>query len=174
MNRDYLERISPERQQFIFDMANDEWVNRLEARVREDDAAFARLVEEMQQQTRRFVETCTDGLELHCFADHWNWDGGVAPLVKIAEHPHCDAATALLLFWRATPTFYLPFPTRDEVPDWSRETFDLIELIQARYVRGAYSSGKISYDPAEDVRMQEPIPGQREIPAAMVQAVIAR
>ena len=171
MNRDYLERISPERQQFVFDMANDEWVDHLDE---DDEERMDELSEEMERKTEEFVTTCTDPLELHCFADHWNWDGGVSTLVKIAQNPHCDAATALLIFWRAQPTDYLEYRTRDDVPEYSRDTFDLIELIQTRYMQGAYSSGKITYIPQADFRIPEPIPGQRVMPAVMMDAVIAK
>jgi hypothetical protein len=79
MGRDaYLEKISAERKRFIFDMANDEWVDRLDDASKKDDAKFNALFKQMYQQRVTFLATLsTPTLELHCFADHWNWGGGL-------------------------------------------------------------------------------------------------
>jgi hypothetical protein len=176
MDRDYLEKISAERKQFIFDMANDEWVDRLDEATKKDDAKFAALSEQMHQQRVTFLATAfTSALELHCFADHWNWGGGVEAMRQVAEHPNCDAATALLLFWRSDPEYYLRFSSRDEVPDYNRDGFDLTQLIEERFLRGGYSSsGQIGFNPRKDVRISEPVLGQRVIPEVMMQAVVGR
>jgi Domain of unknown function (DUF4274) len=177
MGRDaYLEKISAERTQFICDMANDEWVDRLDEATKKDDTKFNALSEQMSQKRVTFLATAsTPALELHCFADHWNWGGGVEAMRQVAEHPNCDAATALLLFWRADPEYYLQFSSRDEVPDYNRDGFDLTQLIEVRFLRGEYSSsGLIGFNPREDVRIGEPVPGRRVISAQMMQAVLAR
>jgi Domain of unknown function (DUF4274) len=176
MDQDYLKKISAERKQFLFDMANDEWVDRLDEATKKDDAKFNALLEKMYQRRVTFLATpTTPALELHCFADHWNWGGGLEAMRQVAEHPNCDAATALLLFWRADPEYYLQFSSRDDVPDYNRDGFDLTQLIEERYLRGGYaSSGEIGFNPREDVRIGEPVPGRRVIPAQMFQAVLPR
>jgi hypothetical protein len=177
MGRDaYLEKISAERKQFICDMANDEWVDRLDDSTKKDDAKFNALSEQMYRQRVTFLATAsTPALELHCFADHWNWGGGVEAMRQVAEHPNCDAATALLLFWRSDPEYYLQFSSRDDVPNYNRDGFDLTQLIEERFLRGGYSSGgEIGFNPREDVRIGEPVPGRRVIPAQLMQAVLAR
>jgi hypothetical protein len=176
MSRDaYLEKISAERKQFIFDMANDEWVDRLDEATKKDEAKFNALSEQIHQQRVTFLATpTTPALELHCFADHWNW-GSVEAMRQVAEHPNCDAATALLLFWRSDPEYYLQFASRDDVPDYNRDGFDLTRLIEERFLRDGYSSsGLIGFNPREDARIGEPVPGQRVIPAQMMQAVLVR
>ena len=86
MGRDYLEKISAERKQFIFDMANDEWVDRVDEATKKDDAKFTALSEKMYQRRVTFLATqTTPALELHCFADHWNWGGGVEAM----RQPRC-------------------------------------------------------------------------------------
>jgi hypothetical protein len=50
MGQDDLEKISAERKQFIFDMANDEWVDRLDEATKKDDAKFAALSEQIYQK----------------------------------------------------------------------------------------------------------------------------
>jgi Domain of unknown function (DUF4274) len=177
MGRDvYLEKISAERKQFILDMANDEWVDRLDEATKKDDAKFNALSEQMYRRRVTFLATAsTPALELHCFADHWNWGGGTEAMRQVAEHPNCDAATALLLFWRSDPEYYLQFSSRDDVPDYNRDGFDLTRLIEERFLRGGYaSSGLIGFNPREDVRIGEPVPGRRVIPVQLMQAVLAR
>jgi hypothetical protein len=176
MNRDYLEQISPERKRFILDMANDEWVDQQDEATKGDDAKFAALSEKMHRQRLAFLaDPSTPALELHCFADHWNWGGGVEAMMTIAKHPNCDAATALLLFWRADPEYYLQFSSRDDVPDYNRDGFDLTRLIEERFLRGEYSSsGQVAFDPPKDVRVSDPIPGRRVIPTVMLEAVGVR
>jgi hypothetical protein len=176
MSQAYLEKISAERKQFIFDMANDEWVDRLDEATKENDAKFTALSEQMYQQRVTFLATpTTSALELHCFADHWNWGSGVEAMRQVAVHPNCDAATALLLFWRSDPEYYLQFQTRDEVPEYNRDAFDLTQLIEERVVRDGYaSSGEIGFNPRGDVRIGEPVSGRRVIPTQMMQAVLAK
>ncbi len=86
-----------------------------------------------------------------------------------------DATTALLLFWRSDPEYDLQFASRDDVPDYNRDAFDLTQLIQERVSRGGYSpSSLIGFNPRQDVRIGEPVPGRRVIPAQMMQAVLTR
>ena len=170
----YLEKISAERKQFVFDMANGEWVDRLDEATKKDDAKFTALCDEIYQQRLTFLATATTpALELHCFADHWNWGGGIEAMMAVAKHPNCDAATALLLFWRSDPEYYLEFLSRDEVPEYNRDGFDLTRLIEEQFLLGGYrSGGEIGFNPREDVRIGEPVPGRREIPEVMMQAVV--
>jgi hypothetical protein len=89
MGRDaYLEKIPAELKQSIFDMANDEWVDRLDEATKKDEAKYTALSEQMYQRRVTFLATTsTPALELHCFADHWNWGGGVEAMRQVAEHP---------------------------------------------------------------------------------------
>jgi hypothetical protein len=69
----------------------------------------------------------------------------------------------------------LQFSSRDGVPEYNRDGFDLTRLIEERFLRGGYaSSGEIGFNPREDVRIGEPVPGRREIPVQLMQAVLAR
>jgi hypothetical protein len=45
--------------------------------------------------------------ELHEFVDRWNWDGGSEPIRRVLAHPLCDRGTALMVYWRLEPIFYL-------------------------------------------------------------------
>jgi hypothetical protein len=176
MDNNYLDRISIERRQFVFDIANDEWVDRLDAETKQDNTKYTALSEQVRQQRLTFLTTpSTSSLDLHCFADHWNWGGGVESMRQAAEHPNCDAATALLLFWRSDPEYYLQFSSRQEVPDYQWDSFDLTQLIQERFLCGHYvARGEIGFAPRVDVRISEPIPGQRVIPEQLMKAILTR
>jgi hypothetical protein len=61
------------------------------------------------------------------------------------------------------------------VPEYNREGFDLVRLIEKRLGRGGYVAGaEIGFNPREDVRVSDPLPGQRPTPTAMIQPVLAR
>jgi Domain of unknown function (DUF4274) len=170
-NEDYLAKISKERKQFLCDIANDEWVDRIDEASKRDPAKFEAMSEKMRLARDTFLATTTNAFELHCFAEHWNWGGGNEAMRTVAEHPHCDAATALLIFWRSDPQYYLQYPSRDNVPDYLQDGFDLAWLIEERYLRGDYAIGNLSFDPRKDVRIAEPVPGQRILSARMMLAV---
>jgi hypothetical protein len=170
-NGDHLAKLSTECAQFLRDIANDEWVDRIDEVTKGDPVKFSAMADQMQRARQAFLATTKSALELHTFVDYWNWGGENEAMRTVAEHPYCDAATALLIFWRADPQYYLQFPSRADVPDYLWDGFDLIQLIEERYLRGAYTSGGISFDPQTDVRIAAPIPGQRKIPARMMQAV---
>jgi hypothetical protein len=87
----------------------------------------------------------------HRLALHGNWDT-IQPQVWrwIVTQPDCDRATALLLFWKTEPEFYLEFADRANVPDANRFDFDLIELIRDRWFAGAYTRAELALDLDED------------------------
>ena len=55
--------ISSERKQFISDIAEDDWVDRV------DDDEYDRVEAEMELARQKFVQTVKDPEELHLFAD---------------------------------------------------------------------------------------------------------
>jgi hypothetical protein len=108
--------------------------------------------------------------ELHLLADRWNWDGGLRGPQAIIRHPRCDRGTALLVYWRASPEYYLRYASRDEVPVEEREQFDLLAEIEAGVLKGQYQNRRIPFDPHKErssgsMDQTEP---KRTIPAAML------
>lgn len=166
--------VSPERLDFIGKLANDEWVDDVDPAL--DEAAFDELSKDWSRKTDAFFASDTSPAELHAFAKSWNWDGGTERMRDVIEHPNCDAGTALLVYWYASPEFYSAFASRDDVPEWARETYDLIVDIEGRYLRGAYKTKSIAYDPKADGMVggdgKDPI--LRPIPARMYQPVKGR
>lgn len=142
--------VSEERLAQIRELSNDERVDRMDTGDF-TDADWARFEEEMDEETRAFCRETSDPEELHAFADTWNWDKGVWALQDIIDNPACEAATALMLYWRAAPEFYLQFADRAALAADSSgvETFDFLTEIETRYLSGAFRAGAIAFDPAD-------------------------
>jgi hypothetical protein len=140
--------VSDERQAQIRELSCDERVDRI------DTSAFTaadwqRLDEEVEAETLAFCRENTDAEELHYFVSWWNWDKGTWALEEVLRNPSCEAATALSLYWRARPEYYLQFSDRDAVPSFQVEDFDFIMALEKRYLAGEFPAGSIYYDPAD-------------------------
>lgn len=134
------------------------------------DADFDRL-------SREFFDSITDPEELHLYADEFDWDVGIGDIGRVVEHPLCDLGTALLVYWRARPGFYLQYRNREAVPEYDHPFWDLIRDIEERVSRGQYRSAELPFDPADDHRADlRPDPKEvraygRNLPAVMYRAV---
>lgn len=89
--------------------------------------------------------------EWHQVAWNWNWDAGIEPLRWIIRQPTCDRGTALLVYWYAGPRYKARYASRDEVPLYQLEGFDLVMEIEAGFLAGRYSNAQISFDPRDDL-----------------------
>jgi hypothetical protein len=161
--------------QFIADIANDEWVDRLEPGCSRE--RLQELGEDWERKRREFLDNVRDPAELHMFVDLWNWDGGQDEMHLVIQHPVCERSTALMVFWRASPTEYDGLSGPDQLDDDGRDRFELVQDIQARYLRGAFVAGRLSYDPAEDgfargVRPQPQLSAEWRIAPEMFEPVV--
>ena len=109
----------------------------------------------------------------HQAADNWNWDYGLAPLQWIVSQPDCDLATALLIYYRGEPSYYLRWSPAD-CPEHAREGCELLTTIrqrvaaadfQQRFAFNARSDGAyeiVSRDApvSEDPNFPAVLPGQ--------------
>jgi len=119
-----------EKREEIERLANDEW---------EDESEFD-----------AFFAAVSKPTELHLYASLFNWDCGVEELERVVTHPICDRGTALMIYWRSQPDYYLKYSNVDEMPLHEREGFELIQHIQQRISAGAYQHWTITYDPRND------------------------
>lgn len=87
----------------------------------------------------------------HRIALHGNWDF-IEPEVWrwIVSQPDCDRATALTIFWKAQPDFYLEYEDRESVPAFARDDFELVSLIRERWLAGAYRRSELAFDRDRD------------------------
>ncbi|MCX6481303.1 MAG: DUF4274 domain-containing protein [Mycobacterium sp.] len=88
--------------------------------------------------------------DLHRRALEYNWDNGVAGARSIAEHPDCDRATALLLYWRLTPHYFRRYLSVDDVPVRLQEAANLVRGLETRLLTGNYRTNALPFDPADD------------------------
>jgi hypothetical protein len=88
----------------------------------------------------------------HRLALYGNWDFVDAAVWReIVTRPECDRATALLIFWKAQPDYFVAFPDRMAVPDINRDGYDLVHLIRKRWGEGKYPRANVAFDPEVDV-----------------------
>lgn len=78
------------------------------------------------------------------FIEHSAWR-------EIVTQPDCDRATALAIFWKASPEYYAEFANRAAVPAVNLDDYDLIILIRDRWQAGAYTRAELAFDPDTDV-----------------------
>src|SRR5262245_5361282 len=77
-----------------------------------------------------FFATAEDSEELHIFADNFNWDCESGELKQLIQHPLCDLGTALLIYWRGQPGYYLRYATKQEAEPYERKAYSLLRDIE--------------------------------------------
>lgn len=84
----------------------------------------------------------------HLVATSWNWDYDHAVPLWIIKQEKCDIATALEVFFLASPSYYFRWGNdRSSVPDgWEREGFDFLAEIRERLAQGFYKRSEIAFD----------------------------
>lgn len=169
--------LSEERKRAIREMSNAEIVDRLDTSGW-TDADWRRFEREHDARTLAFCRDCSDPRELFYFAATYNWDHGVEHLRAIVRNPACDAATALLVFWRGAPEFNRQYVDPPSAPAHVRDTFELVQEIQDKYVVDGFAPAESAYDPSDDdglsrIGVYNDLAHLfvRELPAKMYQAV---
>lgn len=126
---------------------------------------------------RDFFAAIKDPEELHIFADTFNWDCECGELKKVIQHPLCDLGTALLVYWRGQPGYYLRYATRKEAEPYERAAYSLLREIERRVKRGEYKTARLAYNPRKDhgedmtPKKSEIKKYGRDVPALMYQRV---
>ena len=89
---------------------------------------------------------------LHRFADAYNWDEDLTRLEFILRNPNCAEQTANLIYWRASPTWYLQYASDEEVPKSEQKPLGLIRLIESMVEDGhVWAEAEIPLFVAEDL-----------------------
>lgn len=86
---------------------------------------------------------------IHYCMHRYNWDWGMEFPKTLIDHPDCDKATALLIFWYAAPAYYLRNP-KEKLDKQELEHFAFLQKIAAKYVNGGFKTKKIKFDPQND------------------------
>ncbi|MFN7130615.1 MAG: DUF4274 domain-containing protein [Myxococcales bacterium] len=88
--------------------------------------------------------------ELHAFVDAFNWDGELAYLRAVLQHPKCDLGTARMIYWRARPTSFAELKRLEDCDIVVREVMALVLQVEALEKEGRFSAYRIAYDPRAD------------------------
>jgi hypothetical protein len=88
--------------------------------------------------------------KLHEFMTNYNWDDGIEIPLWAIRNPLCDMGTALMIYWMAGAGYFSQFETKDDVPIYEKDNFDLIIEIENRYTTGFYTRNNILFDPNFD------------------------
>lgn len=142
-----LARVPAGRLQLLWDIANDEWVDRIPDDKRGDAAYFAEQQALWAGRREEFLRETTDPNELHAFAHIWNWDNGTESLRTLVGHPCCDLGTAMMVFWSAEPEVFL---LEKEYLEANGEEVRLLRTIQDRVEAGSYRTASIAFEPYAD------------------------
>lgn len=87
----------------------------------------------------------------HRIALYANWDFTEEAVWKwIVSQSDCDRATALTIFWKASPDYYFQYQNRASVPGDDRSGYDLVASIRERWLAGGYKRGELAFDLSED------------------------
>ena len=168
------DRLSKKRREFVLNIAAYHWVSSLppdadEATHKKEERRWAKLRNE-------FLREADNPLELHLFAFNWNCDEGPRPIQHIVRSPHCDAGTALWLYWENDPYFYQSFQKIQDADGWDQEWLRIMRSIERRFIRGDFTTAKIPFDPEPWVtdKYADAEWAVREIPQVMYNPVTTR
>lgn len=120
-------------------LLNDEWVS--DTGSPEDD-------ERISLEKFSIVLRKMSAIEIHHFAINFNWDCGIEELTQVIKHPLCDSGTALLIYWLGQPDYYLRYSREEEVPHNEFENFQLLKMIESKYLSDEFATNQICVNPS--------------------------
>ncbi|WP_082611127.1 DUF4274 domain-containing protein [Lysobacter sp. Root916] len=91
------------------------------------------------------IQLSASSEDLRRLASEYNWDDGFAFPCHIADHPNCDLAAALELFWLANADAVYLGEAQDSPHNAAWRSFS--EILAKRIIDGFYSPGPGTFDP---------------------------
>ncbi|EAC6459212.1 DUF4274 domain-containing protein, partial [Listeria monocytogenes] len=74
-----------------------------------------------------------------------------SPLTKkIVNDASVDKAVALAFYWRLAPRYKKKYATIQDAPEWLQEEFQLITILEEKFMNDFYQKEEIYYDPKSD------------------------
>ncbi|WP_173496668.1 DUF4274 domain-containing protein [Shewanella sp. ISTPL2] len=113
-----------------------------------------RIVYEIEdvEEAVNLVKTISSAHELYALLDHYNWDDGNEIPIAIADHPLCELAIAIKLFWLAEAMDWLEMnelneliPTNDVIEPYQQEHYDFAVMLTKRILSGYYQVKTVSH-----------------------------
>ena len=113
-------------------------------------AIIDRLVYEVESLEEKpgLVAALQSSEDLYALLDDYNWDDGFEVPRAVAEHPACDLAVAIRLYWLASADEWFGRPPPQS--GHHREHYDFSTWLSGRIVAGAYQAGRLSHDEGFD------------------------
>lgn len=139
-----------------------------------DEADYEKSERQGKRMRNEFLRDCTNPLELHLFSLKWNYDRGPDPIKKIVSHPHCDAGTALRIYWINDPYYYSEYGTVSECEGAEKDWLSISRKIERRFKKGDFATAKIPFDPEPWLSDQQHDWQVHEIPEVMYHPIEAR
>ncbi|MBL8808662.1 MAG: DUF4274 domain-containing protein [Planctomycetaceae bacterium] len=122
---------------------------------------------------RRRIKVIRDPVELHqiavlaCKTGLWH-DAGFQWPQSIANHPHCDAGTGLMLYWMESPENVYKFGTCVDSDESGIAHLEYIRSIEFNYLHGTYRTSKIRFAPPVSPSRRRNLDQYRWIPSGML------
>jgi len=121
------------------------------------ESAYRKHMRSINRETNAFLDSCTDKRELDFFAENWNWDGDVKPILRLIKNSYVDAGSLLRMYWYGCPEdYYLFHRSANELdPGFERDVYNVLRRIERRIVKSEYKSASIGFDPTPHVSMPD-------------------
>lgn len=121
---------------------------------------------------RKRIKVIRDPIELHQIAflanDTATWhDEGFQWPQSIAEHPYCDAGTALMLYWMESPEHWHEIGVSENADKTDVANLKYVQSLEFYYLNCLYRTSKIKFDPEIDFSKQRNQTEYRWIPVGM-------
>lgn len=88
--------------------------------------------------------------ELHQYAGNFNWDGGHLELKKVVEHPYCDKATGLMIYFLGRPEWlYKHVSEGKSLIGEQPLRFAFLKEIELMIARNKFKSSRFQFSPAD-------------------------
>ncbi|MBC2200461.1 DUF4274 domain-containing protein [Listeria welshimeri] len=100
-----------------------------------------------------------------------------SPLTKkIVNDASVDKAVALAFYWRLAPRYKKQYATIQDAPEWLQEEFQLITILEEKFMNGFYKKKEIYYDPKSDFETDWTLDylecdPEKKLPSVMEQAI---
>lgn len=85
--------------------------------------------------------------EQYILVKEYNWDDGTQVLNWIIDSEKCDRGTATMMFWLAEPDFYFDYQTEEDIDEWARDVWRLLQRIVGRFRSNDFTSSRFGFIP---------------------------
>ncbi|RHX80496.1 hypothetical protein DLM76_11575 [Leptospira yasudae] len=102
---------------------------------------------------RKNFEELKNPFELHYALLKYDWEGGMQFVRWVAESSICDLGTALAIYWKMSPSFYMQFENESEASlkgENVKENFIFLKELENRIFAEDFQTQEIQYEPAKD------------------------